>query len=64
MEKLKELSREDPLLWQKVGLVGGVVMGILVGFVVSDRADRDELTETTPEVGIDKTKLEVIDAPG
>lgn len=60
MEKLKELSRKDPLLWQKVGLLGGLIGGVLVGFVVSDRADRSELTEA---VGMDKTKLEVVDAP-
>ena len=34
---------EDELFFHKVGLISGTVIGLLIGFVVSDRADRFEI---------------------
>ncbi len=38
-EKLKA----DPLLPHKAGLLVGTIVGVLIGFVVSDRADHFEI---------------------
>lgn len=39
LEKLKQ----DELIFHKAGLIIGAVVGVLLGLVVSDRADRYEI---------------------
>lgn len=41
--------KEDDLFFHKVGLLLGAVAGLLVGLVVSDRADQFEIEETKEE---------------
>lgn len=58
LEKLKNF-KDDPLFFQYAGLFLGTVSGILVGFVVSDRADQFEIEapkiEEVPVHGSEKT---------
>lgn len=42
MDKLKELIAKDELLLQKLGLLLGSIFGLLVGGVVTKRADEFE----------------------
>lgn len=50
IEKLTELGKKDPLLFHKLGLTLGSIFGIVVGLVVSDRADQYEVEELVEEV--------------
>ena len=43
IEKIKELGNNDPLLPHKVGIVAGTVIGIVLGLIVSDKADQYEV---------------------
>ena len=49
-EKLKVLAEKDPLLFHKVGIVLGSAVGLVLGLVVSDRADQYdvEMLEEAP----------------
>jgi hypothetical protein len=49
-EKLTNLTEKDPLLFHKIGLALGGIFGLLVGLVVSDRADQYEVEEVMEEV--------------
>ena len=49
IEKLKNIVDGDGLFFQKAGLILGAVVGVLIGFVVSDRADKSVI-ETYEEV--------------
>ncbi|MCK4787426.1 MAG: hypothetical protein KAV87_26950 [Desulfobacteraceae bacterium] len=49
-EKLTELAKKDPLLFHKLGLMLGGIFGIVIGLVVSDRADQYEVEEIIEEV--------------
>ncbi len=50
IEKLKELAEKDPLLFHKVGVALGGVVGLVLGLVVSDQADQYdvEIIEEVP----------------
>lgn len=43
LEKIKDLGRKDPLIFHKIGIVGGGVIGVLLGMFISDRADQYEV---------------------
>jgi hypothetical protein len=49
LEKLKNL-KNDELFFHKIGLVGGAVVGVIIGFIVSDQADNyvEIIEEETP----------------
>lgn len=49
-EKLTKLAEKDPLLFHKLGLVLGGIFGIVVGLIVSDKADQYEVEELVEEV--------------
>lgn len=50
IEKLKALTEKDPLLFHKLGIVLGGVVGLVLGLVVSDQADQYdvEIIEEAP----------------
>ena len=49
-----EKFEKDGLFFHKVGLILGVIAGVLLGLIVSDRADRFEIEETkVEEVAVD-----------
>ncbi len=48
-EKLTGLAEKDPLLFHKLGLTLGGILGLVVGLVVSDRADQYEVEEIVEE---------------
>ena len=49
-----EKFKNDPLFFHKIGLLLGTVSGLLIGLVVSDRADQFEIEEIKKEeVSID-----------
>lgn len=50
LEKLTELAEKDPLLFHKLGLTLGGIFGLVLGLVVSDRADQYEVEEIVEEV--------------
>jgi hypothetical protein len=52
LERLKNL-KNDELFFHKIGLVGGAIVGIIIGFVVSDQADNyvEIIEEETPVNG-------------
>ncbi len=54
VEKLTKLAEraaeKDPLLFHKLGLALGGIFGILVGLVVSEKADQYEVEELVEEV--------------
>ncbi len=50
LEKLTELAEKDPLLFHKLGLTLGGLFGLVLGLVVSDRADQYEVEEIVEEV--------------
>ena len=56
MEKLKELGNKDPLIFHKVGLGAGAILGVLLGMIISEKADDFEV-EIIEEVidGAEKT---------
>ena len=43
LEKLTELAEKDPLLFHKLGIALGSVLGFLLGLVVSDQADQYDI---------------------
>jgi len=43
LEKIKELIKTDPLLPHKIGIVAGAAIGVVLGFIVSDKADQYEV---------------------
>ena len=45
-----EKFKNDPLFFHKAGLLLGTITGLLVGLVVSDRADQFEIEEIKEEV--------------
>lgn len=45
-EKLNELISNDELLLHKIGLVLGSIVGILIGTIISKRADDFEMIST------------------
>lgn len=45
MKKLESIFNSDQMLLQKIGLVMGAVAGLLIGMVVSERADEFEATQ-------------------
>jgi hypothetical protein len=49
LEKLTELAKNDPLLFHKLGLALGGIFGLVLGLVVSDRADQYEVEELVEE---------------
>lgn len=42
LKLLNKVSERDPLFFQKVGLVVGSALGIALGLIISERADRFE----------------------
>lgn len=44
-----EKFEKDSLFFHKVGLIFGTIFGLLIGFVVSDRADQFEVEEINVE---------------
>ena len=49
IEKLKN----DELIFHKIGLIGGAIVGVIIGFIVSDQADNyvEIIEEETPVNG-------------
>jgi hypothetical protein len=41
--KLLELAQKDGLLFQKLFLLVGTILGVLAGLIISERADRFEM---------------------
>ena len=50
VEKLTKLAEKDPLLFHKLGLTLGGIFGIVLGLIVSDRAEQYEVEELVEEV--------------
>lgn len=44
-----EKFEKDGLFFHKIGLILGTTLGLLIGLVVSDRADQFEIEEITEE---------------
>jgi len=57
--KLNEFIKNDELLFHKVGLLVGAIMGVLIGGVVSKRADDFELIINQEQ----EKEEEVLDGP-
>lgn len=49
IEKLKELVEKDELLPHKLGLSLGSLIGLVLGMIISDRADEVEYFMSTEE---------------
>jgi len=45
LEKIKELGKKDELIFHKIGMIAGGVLGILLGLVISEKADQYEIEE-------------------
>lgn len=43
LEKFKELAKEDELIFHKLGLGIGAVLGLLTGMIISAKADEYEV---------------------
>ncbi|NIQ05592.1 MAG: hypothetical protein GWO20_07660 [Candidatus Korarchaeota archaeon] len=48
IEKIKEKASNDPFIFQKTGLVVGSLTGLILGLVISDKADKQVFEK--PEV--------------
>ena len=48
---IEKFVKKDELFFHKIGLLLGTIGGLLIGFVVSDRADRFEIEEAKEEEG-------------
>ncbi len=46
---IEKFAKDDGLFFQKIGLLLGTIAGLLIGLVVSDRADQFEIEETKEE---------------
>lgn len=51
LEKIRDLADKDPLIFHKVGLVVGGTFGILLGLIISERADQYEVEVLEKEDG-------------
>lgn len=56
IEKLKELAVKDELLFQKLGLGLGAATGLLIGMIISAKADQYEV-RVIEEVTDGETKV-------
>ena len=45
----EKFAEKDGLFFHKIGLLLGTITGLLIGFVVSDRADQFEIEEIKEE---------------
>ena len=51
---IEKFAKKDGLFFHKIGLLSGAIVGLLIGLVVSDRADQFEIEELKEEeVSID-----------
>jgi hypothetical protein len=59
IEKIKELGRKDSLIFHKIGLSAGAIVGVVLGLIISEHADEYEV-EVLEEVadGAEKNKSE------
>ena len=46
---IEKFEKKDELFFHKIGLILGTVAGLLIGLVVSDRADQFEIEESREE---------------
>jgi hypothetical protein len=56
IDKLKELGKKDPLIFHKLGLGTGAIIGILIGFMITDKAEQWEV-QVIEEVTDGETKV-------
>ena len=49
LEKVRERGIKDPLLFHKIGLAVGSLVGFMVGMVISDRAEEFDMSGAQPE---------------
>ena len=49
---LEKFAKDDELFFHKAGLILGTIVGVALGFVVSDRADRYKVEEIEEEAPV------------